>query len=181
MNKRILTLAGAIFLAGMANASTAGPIAGSGIVRYTFTGACDDCTGVGTGTLVLQNYQEGDDLTLDNFVEWTYSSNLLSVDITSVDYIDGSLADLPGRANVDFGNYVTNGDLSPFYFSSSTEDGSFNWDTGYLITYDHGADHTWSLAASSAAPEPGTWAMMVGGFGLAGATVRRKKPAVRFN
>jgi hypothetical protein len=29
-----------------------------------------------------------------------------------------------------------------------------------------------------AAPEPATWALMIGGFGLAGASLRRRKPAV---
>ena len=34
--------------------------------------------------------------------------------------------------------------------------------------------------AIAAVPEPTTWAMMIGGFGLAGATLRRRKPTVRF-
>jgi len=33
---------------------------------------------------------------------------------------------------------------------------------------------------SSAAPEPASWAMMVGGFGLAGAAMRRRRAAVTF-
>jgi len=36
-------------------------------------------------------------------------------------------------------------------------------------------------AAAPAVPEPATWAMMIGGFGLAGAAMRRRaRPAVRF-
>jgi hypothetical protein len=34
--------------------------------------------------------------------------------------------------------------------------------------------------AAGAVPEPASWAMMVGGFGLAGATMRRRKMAIRF-
>ena len=33
---------------------------------------------------------------------------------------------------------------------------------------------------NNAVPEPATWAMMIGGFALAGATLRRRKAAVRF-
>ncbi len=33
---------------------------------------------------------------------------------------------------------------------------------------------------SSAVPEPATWAMMIGGFGLAGATLRRRRAAQAF-
>nr|WP_293969539.1 PEPxxWA-CTERM sorting domain-containing protein [Sphingomonas sp.] len=29
-------------------------------------------------------------------------------------------------------------------------------------------------------PEPATWAMFIGGFGLVGATMRRRRPTVRF-
>ena len=32
--------------------------------------------------------------------------------------------------------------------------------------------------SASAVPEPASWAMMVGGFGLLGATMRRRKPSV---
>ena len=46
---------------------------------------------------------------------------------------------------------------------------------------DTGFDNvTLGNAPSSAAPEPATWAMMVGGFGLAGVAMRRRKMATSF-
>lgn len=35
-------------------------------------------------------------------------------------------------------------------------------------------------ASPSPAPEPASWAMMIGGFGVVGATMRRRKAALRF-
>lgn len=35
-----------------------------------------------------------------------------------------------------------------------------------------------SFAANSAAPEPAAWALMIGGFGLAGGMIRRRKAAI---
>jgi hypothetical protein len=52
-----------------------------------------------------------------------------------------------------------------------------------------GSDESWGLdnftvAASGAGapgvPEPATWAMMIGGFALAGAAMRRRATALRF-
>ena len=37
-----------------------------------------------------------------------------------------------------------------------------------------------SLNAAGAVPEPATWAMMIGGFGLMGASLRRRRVSVRF-
>ena len=41
--------------------------------------------------------------------------------------------------------------------------------------YGYAFDVTSFTLADSAVPEPATWAMMIGGFGLAGATLRRRK------
>ena len=37
-----------------------------------------------------------------------------------------------------------------------------------------------NVTAISAVPEPATWAMMIGGFGMIGATFRRRRTAIRF-
>jgi hypothetical protein len=36
------------------------------------------------------------------------------------------------------------------------------------------------IAVDAVVPEPGTWALMIAGFGLAGAAVRRRRPAIAF-
>src|SRR6478609_3837471 len=96
--------------------------------KFTFSGACSDCTGTGVGILTLQNYTLGDSLNVSNFVEWTYASDLFTVDVTQVGYMGGVLDNLPGPQNVYFGTGQL--DLPPFFFSSSTNsDGNF-WNTG---------------------------------------------------
>ena len=36
------------------------------------------------------------------------------------------------------------------------------------------------VAVDAVVPEPGTWALMIAGFGLAGAAIRRRRPAIAF-
>lgn len=47
------------------------------------------------------------------------------------------------------------------------------WNSGTLTL-------TYAPAATAAVPEPATWAMLIGGFGAMGATLRRRRTAVRF-
>ena len=70
-------------------------------------------------------------------------------------------------------------------------DGSFggNQSIGRRMTYDFGADRVTqvifsssgnsfeldNIAVTSAVPEPATWAMMITGFGMLGATLRRRR------
>ena len=164
----------AIALVGCAATTPVLAVTPVAISQFTFNGDCGDCTGTGTGTLTLQNYTLGNSLDVSNFVEWTYTSNLVSYDITQVGYMYGVLDNLPGPANVSFGTGQI--DAPPFFFSSFTGEGNF-WNTGDQRPRDYGPDHTWALAA---APEPASWAMMVAGFGMIGAMVRRRKVAVSF-
>jgi len=64
--------------------------------------------------------------------------------------------------------------------------GTDPFDTYYPENY-NGAQYTYSFSAptfsaatAAPTPEPATWALMVGGFGLAGAAMRRKRVVVRF-
>jgi hypothetical protein len=41
-------------------------------------------------------------------------------------------------------------------------------------------DFTFTVGGSGAVPEPATWAMMIGGFALVGASMRRRRTAVSF-
>ena len=47
-------------------------------------------------------------------------------------------------------------------------------------TSGYSASGTLSVPPASAVPEPASWAMFIGGFGLLGATMRRKQAVVRF-
>ena len=101
-------------------------------------------------------------------------------------------------ANSYFGfAYPGLGVVSFDYFSTATSAGAFAGPAGYvpsavgdsftssttLSNNAYGAlnDRTYSIAAA-AVPEPATWALMIGGFGLAGFGMRRRKVAttVRF-
>ena len=146
-------------------ASWAAPAAA---VDFDFSGLCIDCTGAGTGTLVLKDYTLGDTLTSDNFVSFTYASNILSYTLTSVDDLTGSLSAGDGPAFVAFhgGGYT---------FDSFAAGPFSPWCTGTTGTCasDFGLFSSWSLA--SAVPEPAMWGVMVLGFGLLGASMRRPR------
>jgi hypothetical protein len=110
---------------------------------FRFVGQCTDCTGSGTGTLVLQDYTLGENLTAGNFVSFTYSSNKLSytVNASQVQLLIGSLpANLPAPANVDF----EKSDLSIEFLSSV----SGFWCSGSNCFGDFGSTSTWSLVST---------------------------------
>ena len=56
----------------------------------------------------------------------------------------------------------------------------FNLGTFNLSSITSGAAQIRISAVTAAVPEPATWAMMIGGFGMVGASLRRRKAAVRF-
>ncbi len=63
-------------------------------------------------------------------------------------------------------DYSGNGDiLRSYYYNNSAED-TANDDGAIVTRFNTGA-----------VPEPGTWALMIGGFGLAGASLRRRRTA----
>jgi hypothetical protein len=164
---RFLTALAALF--GMAALSAPAAAADT---TFLFTGQCSDCTGTGTGTLVLQDYTIGDLLNASNFVSFSYSSNLTNFAIDSVDGIVGSLSNLPGANFVNFfdGDHV---------FSSLAVGGLSAWCTGAsnACASDFGSSSSWALAAAGAVPEPAIWAAMVLGFGLLGMSMRRPRHA----
>jgi hypothetical protein len=105
-------------------------------------------------------------------------------------FVDGSLG--PHSS----GNLLTQNDTGRYdlsglggsaytnYDAALAAAGSFNVLRFSLILDSYGgADKTISVgahgltAASDAIPEPATWAMMIAGFGLTGATLRRRKTA----
>ena len=115
---------------------------------YQFVGQCSDCTGTGTGLLVLQNYTRGTALTSSNFVSFTYSSNLTNFSISSAQLtvISGSLpTSLPGTANL-WLNGGANNRLST---------GADYWCAGATCALDWGLTHTWSFYSASSTPAAG--------------------------
>ncbi|PZQ65249.1 MAG: hypothetical protein DI570_02460 [Phenylobacterium zucineum] len=71
----------------------------------------------------------------------------------------------------------------PFYFARSWGDQRGGYDFYYVI---NGTTTSASFSATApgsgspggnggAVPEPATWALMIGGFGMAGATLRRRR------
>lgn len=61
--------------------------------------------------------------------------------------------------------------------AAQSNDGGASWAFGYQST---DAVATSLSGATAAVPEPATWAMMIGGFSLAGAAMRRRKAVVSF-
>jgi|SRR5580658_209041 hypothetical protein len=167
--------AAATLLVGLSHAST--------ITTFDFTGDCGDCTGQGTGTLVLQDYTLGDQLETSNFVSFTYSSNLLNITGDSIGS-DGGLGgilpvDLPGPAIVDIdGLVVVPGceDCTEYEFQSSIINDA-QWDVG---EYDYGTNGIWSAAATkTAVPEPSSLVMLAAGLaGLVAWSERRRSPGI---
>jgi hypothetical protein len=139
----------------------AGSAVPSVITTYNFVGTCSDCTGTGTGTLVLQNYTLGNAISSSNFVSFTYTSNLTSFTIpaSNLSTIVATLPSaLPAEANVFFETNV-----SPFYvFISENANDNGDWCTGTDCDGDFGINGTWSLAvaAPTGAPAPNTIALM---------------------
>lgn len=57
---------------------------------------------------------------------------------------------------------------------------SFDWSTAGLVNWkgkEHDVSHIafWGSEPTSAVPEPTTWALLISGFGLAGASLRRRR------
>ncbi len=57
---------------------------------------------------------------------------------------------------------------------------AFNYDVAGGSVYGDDRLGTVTLGAAGAVPEPATWAMMIGGFGLAGAAMRRRRATIAF-
>jgi len=164
---------------------------------YYFTGTCTrDCTGNGTGTLVVANYTLGQPLTSNNLVSFTYTSGFLgTVTITggSPAVLSGTLpAVLPGFSTQTVIVSNTN-QAGPSFLGFNAYAGG-TWCIGYnsYCNADSGTGGTWSTTGSTPTPTATTpvgtpalgtpalisLALM---FGLAGFIVLKRavKPAAR--
>lgn len=149
---------------------------------YTFTGNCNDCTN-SQGVLTLQGYRPGtgQQITADNFVSFTYSSSIFDPATTITPdsgdiLISGDLENLPGQNDFSLEVYSTDTFLydqeQTFVFRSSS-DGFFC--VGYECnpSLDIGTSHTWdAVDTTGGVPEPMTWALLLGGFGMIGYQLR---------
>jgi hypothetical protein len=146
---------------------------------FTFTGQCapDDCSGTGTGTLVLSDYTQGSSFGEDNFVSFTYSSNLLNISFTGTgvgpglaNLVEGDMTNLPGPAF-----FEISGDEEEFTSSAA---GTGAWCAGDDCLEDNGAISSWSVGAT---PLPATlplFATGIGALGLLGSRRKRKSAAL---
>jgi hypothetical protein len=78
---------------------------------------------------------------------------------------------------VDISGILNDSSWSHFSFNLSLGAGAHTIDfheNDDLLFYEAGVDNV-SLTGSGAVPEPATWTMMIGGFGLAGAALRRRR------
>ena len=105
----------------------------------------------------------------------------------AISTVDDNVANINFRAHVDGwgdGQYLTSGDVAQD-FSLDTGGSGYNSAPGFGSAYsayvrDHsgaGDTRTRNYAfriIDDAVPEPATWAMMIGGFGMIGAAMRRR-------
>ena len=158
-------LTAALLCAGTAPATV---VSGSNYT-FNFTGTCTDCSGTDTAQLKLTNYVLGSAVNTGNFVSFHFDgSNLYKAfDITQPFIVSGSFT-TTSSSTASF--FVT--DTSNFF--SSDVSGSWQLGNSSLIADFGTAGRYVSATTSSAAPEPASWAMMIGGFGLVGAAMRRR-------
>lgn len=176
MKATLLALGGALALACAASPASGFAATAPSTVTFDFQGDCADC-GVdgahGTAELVLRNYTPGAEISNANFVSFDYHSNVFDYDVDADNFLQASGDIDTPRAPYNF-QLTASSDPSvgnTYYFSS---DSAGAWSTGFNISLDQGDNGVWNAAgtAVSAAPEPGSWVLLLGGVGLLGAAFR---------
>jgi hypothetical protein len=200
------------YIAGMASAVALGlglaaatPAAAADTLTYIdFVGTCGDCAGYGLGVLTLKNFTGGA-ATVDNFVDFTYASNLVTFDVTrdQLNAFTATFDQLPGEDSVEIVQATQEATNSSYEFETklpfeTQPQGLWSVDTiipgsdGPLkpaggaipVNNDVGTAYTYFVAdgpglpsAPTGVPEPAAWALMILGFSLTGASLRRRRLA----
>jgi hypothetical protein len=133
---------------------------------YDFSGNCADCQNTGNGVLTLQNYTPGTALSASNFVSFTYSSNLLTFNVTQTE-LDFDTIGINGTTPFVSGPTTTNlglsGDLgatagpADFYLNASVTEGNANFSINF--------DTCSSSACGSGLTGPGAWNILTEAVG----------------
>jgi hypothetical protein len=98
-----------------------------------------------------------------------------SVTLTATDASGTVLQTITGANQGSFLGFVSDGALSLATLSAAQAGSTVLWPTANNLTLAGAA------TAPAAVPEPATWAMFIGGFGLIGSTMRRRqRTTVRF-
>jgi len=150
----------------------------------TFTSGDNLIVGTGTGYQPIRN-------TLD-FNEWSPMSGTIDGSFNLFGFKLGTLGDQSAMSVTVYTNLGSYNfaDLSSPMASSALDFHGFvatggEYFTGFSLASAQGAGSApsttdFELGHAGAVPEPASWAMMVGGFGLAGAAMRRRRTALRF-
>jgi hypothetical protein len=153
----------------------------SGDFGITCSGSCVDLDGSsGPGALVsgLFSHNAGDVFTFQFVIGGNQRMVSGSDDVflslyngaTNALIETGSISIASGAPFTTFNDSWTFASAGTFYFKLGTTSGD---NQGPLVD-------SILVNNTSAVPEPATWAMMIGGFGLVGASMRRRKVSVRF-
>ena len=172
MRKLVLGMAGAAALAISSAAGAQVTLDGSSMTT-------DGPTVVGSETTIGFTEADLDDPT---FSEWlTFTNDLAGVYAITLD---------TSSVGIDFTTAILSGPGGPYALSENFDNGvvefwslsSLFLEAGqYTLTIDGSNNSTGSLGGTvtiNAVPEPGTWAMMLLGFGAAGYAMRRRRAPV---
>lgn len=190
--KMILAMATALVAAAPASAATVVNL--NGVANASLNGSNAVNVNLAAGTYSLR-------FTQDQYTAFTRFASVTGCDSTGQNCSQGyenSARYVIGGQTFTFGDGNANGGIGPIspgngYFRDAAT--SFANSTGYLANFtlasagtvgffiydDFLSDNSGGISLSIAAvPEPASWAMMVSGFGLLGAALRRQRKTAAF-